>query len=79
MPCLICGDDDHIPEDCSLPGTAMIGCEMLWDLLDTYVTKLDEKGQCYVCKSYHLPNGKFGDQSYATQNCLHSLLAVGKV
>ena len=79
IPCLICGDDDHLLEDCLLPGIAMIGCETLWDLYDTYLTKLGAKGQCYVCKSYHLPGRKFSDQSYDTQKCLHSLLAIGKV
>ena len=79
MPCLICGGDDHIPEDCTLPGTSIVGCETLRNMVSTHLIKLVGKGQCYICKAYHLPNGKYEDQHFPTTNCLHSLLATGKM
>ena len=79
IPCLVCGDDDHILEQCPLPGTTVIGCETLCDLNSTHLTKLMDKAQCYICKGYHLPKGKFGDQHYTSKQCLHLLLAQGKV
>ena len=79
IPCLICGEDDHILEQCLLPGTSVVGCETLQDLYSMHLTKLNEKGQCYICKGYHLPEGKFDDQHYTSKSCLHSLLAMGKV
>ena len=48
-------------------------------MIDAYLTKQNNKGQCYVCKAYHLEGRKYGDQHYPSKNCLHSLLMRGKV
>ena len=81
MPCLVCGSDGHVPEDFSLPGTSVISHEGLSapDLLEAYLTKYQSRGQCYICKAYHLENGKYGRQHYTSKKCLHSLLSVGSL
>ena len=48
-------------------------------MIDAYLTKQNNKGQCYVCKAYHLEGGKYGDKHYPSKMCLHSLLTEGKV
>ena len=68
MPCLIYGDDDHIPEDCTFPGTSVVGRETLCDMISTHLTKLVDKGQCYICKAYNLPNRKYGDQHFPSKH-----------
>ena len=77
--CLICGDDDHISEQCPFPGTSIVRCLTLHNMVSTHLPKLVEKGQCYICKDYHLPNRKFSNHHYYTKQCIHLLLALGKV
>ena len=78
IPCLICGEEDHTPEQCPIPGTSVLGRETLKTLYSHYLTSHCERGQCYICKRYHLPEGKYGDQHTTTAKCLHSLLETGK-
>ena len=79
MPCLVCGDDSHVPEECKILGTSVVGRETYADMIDAYLTKQNNKGQCYICKAYHLEGGKYSDKYYPSKNCLHSLLMRGKV
>ena len=48
-------------------------------MIDAYLTKQSNKGQCYICKAYHLEGRKYGDKHYPSKMCLHSLLTKGKV
>ena len=48
-------------------------------MIDAYLTRQSNKGQCYICKAYHLEGGKYGDKHYPSKICLHSLLMKGKV
>ena len=78
-PCLICGADSHVPEECVMAGTTVIGRETGRDMIDTYLTQYWNRGQCYICKAYHIDGRLYGDQHYTSKKCLHSLLSSGKV
>ena len=39
MPCLVCGSDSHIPEECPIPGTSVVGCVTLLDMVDAHLMK----------------------------------------
>ena len=77
--CLVCRDDGHVPEECKILGTSVLGRETYADMIDAYLTKQSNKGQCYICKAYHLEGGKYSDKHYPSKICLHSLLTKGKV
>ena len=79
IPCLVCGDDGHILEECPIPGTSVVGCATLSEMIDAHLTQSNNKGQCYICKAYHLPGGKYGDHHFTSKKCIHSLLAKGTV
>ena len=79
MPCLVCGHDSHIPEECPIPGTSLVGRVALPDMVDACLDKYQNRGQCHICKAYHLPGGKYGKCSYTSKQCLHSLLAKGSL
>ena len=76
---MVCGADSHIPEDCTMAGTTVIGCETSSDMMDAYLTQYRNRGQCYICKGYHVEGGKYGDRQFTSKKCLHSLLSSGKV
>ena len=78
-PCLVCGADSHIPEECTMAGTTVIGCETSSDMMDAYLTQYRNRGQCYICKAYHVEGGKYGGRQFTSKKCLHSLLSSGKV
>ena len=75
MPCLVCGNDSHIPEECPIPGTSVVGRVTLPDMVTAYLTRYQQKGQYYICKAYHIEGGKYGKHHTTTKSCLHSLLA----
>ena len=79
MPCLVCGNDSHIPEECPIPGTSVVGRVTLPDMVTAYLTRYQKKGQCYICKAYHIEGGKYGKHHTTTKSCLHSLLAQGSL
>ena len=49
------------------------------DMINAYLTKQSNKGQCYICKVYHIEGRKYGDKHYPSKMCPHSLLTEGKV
>ena len=77
MPCLVCGSGGHIPEECPIPGTLVVGRVTLPDMVTTHLTQYQNKGQCYICKAYHIEGGKYGQRHYTSKLCLHSLLVQG--
>ena len=62
-----------------MAGTTVIGCESSSDMMDAYLTQYHNRGQCYICKAYHVEGGKYGGWQFTSKKCLHSLLAMGKV
>ena len=78
-PCLVCGDDGHVPEECPIPGTSVLGHETYSEMVSAYLTKHNNKGQCYICKAYHIQGGKYGDHHFTSKKCLHLLLTKGTV
>ena len=62
-----------------MAGTTVISCETSSDMIDTYLTQYRNRGQCYICKVYHVEGGKYGDRQFTSKKCLHSLLSLGKV
>ena len=79
MPCLVCGSEGHIPEECPIPGTSVVGHATALTMLEAYLTKYQNRGQCYICKAYHLQDRKYGQQHFTSKKCLHSLLARGSL
>ena len=79
MPCLVCGSDGHIPEECPILGTSVVGHATSLDMLEAYLTKYQNRGQCYICKAYHLQGGEYGQLHFTSKQCLHSLLAWGSL
>ena len=75
----LCGDDGHIPEECPIPGTSVVGRETLSEMVSAHLTWYSNKGQCYICKAYHLPGGKYGNHHFTSKKCIHSLLTKGTV
>ena len=62
-----------------MAGTTVIGCETSSDMMDAYLTQYHNRGQCYICKGYHIEGGKYGNRQFTSKKCLHSLLSTGKV
>ena len=62
-----------------MTGTMVIGCETSSDMMDAYLTQYRNRGQCYICKVYHVEGGKYGGRQFISKKCLHSLLSTGKV
>ena len=62
-----------------MAGTTVIGCETSSDMMDMYLTQYRNRGQCYICKAYHIEGGKYGGWQFTSKKCLHSLLSMGKV
>ena len=75
MPYLVCGSDSHIPEECPIPGTSVVGRVTLPHMTDAHLTKYQNRGQCYICKAYHTIGGKYGEHHFTSKKCIHSLLA----
>ena len=57
----------------------MLGHETYSDMVSAYLTKHNNRGQCYICKAYHIEGGKYGDHHFTSKKCLHSLLTKGTV
>ena len=79
MPCLVCGSGGHIPKERPIPGTSVIGRTTALNVHKGYLTQYQNRGQCYICKAYHLQGGKYGQQHFTSKKCLHSLLARGSL
>ena len=79
MPGLVCGSDSHIQEECPIPGTSVVGCVTLPDMINAHLTKYQNTGQCYFCKSYQLIGGKYGKRHFTSKKCIYSLLARGSL
>ena len=69
----------YIPEECPIPGTSVVGRVTLPDMVTTHLTQYQNRGQCYICKAYHIEGGKYSQQHFTSKVCLHSLLAQGSL
>ena len=51
VPCLVCGDDRNVPEECKIPGTSVLGRETYANMINAYLAKQSNKMICYICKA----------------------------
>ena len=57
-PCLICGNQHHIPDRCPLFGTAVLAQSNYKDLTQAFLEGLHGEGQCHICRIHHLEPGE---------------------
>ena len=57
----------------------MLGHETYSEMVSAYLTKHNNKGQCYICKAYQIQGRKYGDHHFTSKRCLHLLLTKGTV